>query len=227
MIVALAVLGVATASGVAVSNNGLTSANSGGGKAITVASADKTSALGLTKERSPGARGDAAVNKTKQARASQFSSPTQKRRSRLIPRKADVGLPPAATPLVLPFDMAAVTLPTDQLQRSMAAIGSGNLMPVVLTGSAGAGIGVPGVVALPAISGPGSGSGGNGTAPGGGIGPIGVPAPTVAVSPVPIPEVPEPSVWLTMLIGFGLTGAVLRSKRLRRIEFAAGKPGGA
>ena len=223
-ILALAMLGAATASGVAVSNNGPVAEKSDGGPAASGASADQASALALSGDRSPGVRGDATLNKTKLAHADQAKSSTEKRRSRLIPRRADARLPAAATPLVLPFDMAALTLPTEQLQRGMAAVGSGDLMPVALTGAPGAG-GGSAVVALPATA--GGGSGGSGAAPGGDVAPTATPAPQVAATPAPVPEVPEPSVWLTMLIGFGLTGAVLRNTRARRNGFALGKPAGA
>ena len=224
-IVALAILGAAAGSGVAVSENGPAAAQTGGkGPATSGASDDQASALGLSSNRSPGVRGDATLNKTKLARADLPNSSTEKRRSRLIPRRADAGLPAAATPLVLPFDMAALTLPTEQLQRGMAAVGSGDLMPVALAGSPGAG-GSSAVVALPATS--GGGSGGTGAVPGGDVAPVAMPAPQATSTPAPVPEVPEPSVWLTMLIGFGLTGAMLRNTRARRTGFAHGKPAGA
>jgi hypothetical protein len=35
------------------------------------------------------------------------------------------------------------------------------------------------------------------------------------------PAVPEPASWLTMILGFGLTGGVLRH-RVRKVRFAAG-----
>ena len=224
-IVALVILGAAAGSGVAVSKNGPAAGpTSGSGSATSGASADRASALGLSSNRSPGVRGDATLNKTKLARADQPKSSTEKRRSRLIPRGSDARLPAAATPLVLPFDMAALTLPTEQLQRGMAAVGSGDLMPVALTGSPGTG-GGSAVVALPATT--GGGSGGTGAVPGGDVAPVATPAPQATGTPAPVPEVPEPSVWLTMLIGFGLTGAVLRNTRARRNGFALGKSVGA
>ena len=224
-IVALVILGAAVGSGVAVSKNGPAAGQTGGNGAATPgASANHASAMEMSGGRSPGVRGNATLTKTKLANADQAEPSTEKRRSRLIPRKSDAGLPAAATPLVLPFDMAALTLPTDQLQRGMAAVGSGNLMPVALTGSSGGG-GGSAVVALPATS--GGGSGGTGAVPGGDVAPVATPAPQATGSPAPVPEVPEPSVWLTMLIGFGLTGAVLRSARARRNGFAPGKSAGA
>ena len=224
-LIALAVLGAASASGVAVSNNGRDSGDSGSSDPVkSDALANRGSALDLSGDRSPGVRGDATLNKTKLAQADQPKSSTEKRRSRLIPRRADAGLPPAATPIILPFDMAALTLPTEQLQRGMAAVGSGDLMPLALTGSPGVG-GGSAVVALPATS--GGGSGGSGAVPGGDVVPVATTAPQATDTPAPVPEVPEPSVWLTMLIGFGLTGAVLRNTRARRNGFVLGKSAGA
>ena len=119
-IVALVILGAAVGSGVAVSNNGPAS-NQAGVASNAPPGASTASASDLSQERSPGMRGDAVLNKTKHARADTATSSPQKRRSRLIPQKAIAGLPAAATPLILPFDMAALTLPTDELQRGMAA----------------------------------------------------------------------------------------------------------
>ena len=222
-IIALVIVATVAASGVAVSSNGPAAGTADSdANGTSGASASQVSALDVSRERSPGARGDATLNKTKLARADEAKSSTQKRRSRLILPTEGGGLPTAATPLVLPFDMAALTLPTQQLQRGMAAIGSGNLMPVSLIGSPGGGSGGSAVGALPAI--PGSGSDGSGAVPGGNVAPGATPAPVATSIPTPVPEVPEPSVWLTMLIGFGLTGAVLRGRRARRIGFAASEP---
>ena len=67
----------------------------------------------------------------------------------------------------------------------------------------------PGIFASP----PGGGGGVIGPPGGGGPGsPPGQPP----LTPVPPPAVPEPGTWLTMLVGFGLMGCLLRRRSVRR-----------
>jgi len=56
----------------------------------------------------------------------------------------------------------------------------------------------------------GGGSGGGGSGGGGGPGSPGAPPPP---PPPPPPAVPEPGTWMTMLLGFGMMGCLLRRER--------------
>lgn len=88
-----------------------------------------------------------------------------------------------------------------QLLGPLAGLESGPLVPVVST----AGTTGSGSIPLALIGVGGAGGGGNGGSPGADLG-----AAPPAVS-IPVAPVPEPATWLTLLIGFGMAGAQLRS----------------
>lgn len=92
----------------------------------------------------------------------------------------------------------------------------GTLLPTDVGQSLNPGASAPGSFLLPgtAIAGGGGGGffGGGGTigsGPGGGSGAVTPPPPTIS-PPAPVASVPEPAGWLTMLVGFGAVGALLR-----------------
>ena len=74
----------------------------------------------------------------------------------------------------------------------------------VLVGGAGPGGAAPGGGGVPGGGGPG------GSVPGGGV-------PGSGGGETPTPAIPEPSTWSMMLLGFGLLGAALRSRRPTKV----------
>jgi hypothetical protein len=70
----------------------------------------------------------------------------------------------------------------------------------------------PEMVLLPAVIPPGGGP----IPPPGGGGPPSSPPPPPPPSPPPPPALPEPGTWMTMILGFGLVGALLRRDRAAR-----------
>lgn len=163
-------------------------------------SASQLSAADLVDRRSPGGRGVTTLNKFKAAHAVD-TAPAMERRSRLIPRRArQTGASPIPAPSA-PFDLAALTAPEDLLAFTPAVAQLGDLAPLLPRGlpfGAAAGpapIGITNVTGSPQ---PG----------GGGAGPDSPPD----VTPTPVSQVPEPSVWLTMLLGFCAIGWILRRR---------------
>lgn len=73
----------------------------------------------------------------------------------------------------------------------------------------------------PAIFAPGGGGfffpgGGGGPPGGGGGGPPGTTPPPIVTPPTPVPGVPEPGTWMTMILGFTITGWTLRRRRSKQ-----------
>lgn len=212
MVAGALILGVAGVSGLSVLSAG--SAPTGNASTDQETLVDKESALQLVEGRSPGVRGEAALSKQKKASSADAKASPDRRASRSIPRRVAETMPPSAPPLVLPFDMASIIAPQNDLQQGLAAIGSGDLLPVAIGGASGGGAG-PAIVNL--VSPPGAGGG---AAPGGGIAPDVVPPLVANETPVPVPQVPEPAVWVTMLLGFGLIGGMMRRRPPGRGLFA-------
>lgn len=128
-------------------------------------------------------------------------------RSRSIPAgdtvsatNGDLG-PLVIDDLLVPLDLMGGDAPADQFSPIAALPDS---FPTVLLGPGGGGGG----------SGSGGGAGGGG---GGGGGPIAEVPPAVSPSTPAIPAVPapvpEPSTWLSMIVGLAMTAAALRRRR--------------
>jgi hypothetical protein len=167
----------------------------------------------LLDHRSPGARTEAQLTKTRKV-------------ARALPKQRPVGV--AAVPAPQP-DLAAilaappVTLPAEfETPVPLTELPSPPSLAAIVTPSPG------GLVVIPPGAGggvtpPGGGGGvtppggGGGVSPPGGGGPITFPTdqPKVPVTP---PAVPEPGTWATMLLGFALIGwrARRRGGALRR-----------
>lgn len=163
--------------------------------------------LAMMTERSPGERTEAELTKTKKRAA--VAAPTQRALAKVV--KPD-----------LPTQVGGVAPPLPdkaETPAQMAAIGPMLLTPTVPGG--GGGIFVP--------SPPGGGGGPPGGPPGTENPPPENPPPEnpppenpPPENPPPPPEtptVPEPGTWATMLLGFGLTGVMIR--RRRRTQSAA------
>jgi PEP-CTERM motif-containing protein len=149
------------------------------------------SLIELMDQRSPGARTEAELTKTKQAREAQAEERA------IVPKNlAEVLAPPAASPV--PVDIGPAT-PVIEL----ASVLPPGILLVPPTSPPGGGIVTP----------PGGGvippGGGGVTPPGGGD----TPPPGPPDTPPGPPPLPEPGTWMTMILGFGLVGWLLRRDR--------------
>ena len=160
----------------------------------------------LIGQRSPGARTEAMLTKTKHAktlaRHRQASAPHARHEAAVPPKLAITDIaklleappPVLAPPAATPFPQVALTAPAPSLGGIIAPPGSsGGTMP--------------------------GGSGGG--SPGGGTTPSSFPGPESKV-PVSVPSaVPEPATWAMMLFGFGLIGWRIRLGRTKGGAIAA------
>ncbi|MEO8455030.1 MAG: PEPxxWA-CTERM sorting domain-containing protein [Sphingomicrobium sp.] len=146
------------------------------------------SLIDLMDQRSPGARTEAELTKTKQAKEALAD------RLPIVPTNlAEVLAPPVAS--LVPVDI-------------------GPSAPVIELASALP----PGIILVPPASPPGGGivtppGGGIVTPPGGGVTPPGggdTPPPGPPDTPPGPPPLPEPGTWMTMILGFGVVGWLLR-----------------
>ncbi len=125
------------------------------------------------------------------------------------PRGGANPLTPSAFAARVPGAPSA-SVPASPTTSGFQPLGLANNSPLG-TGNTPSGIGgVPG--------GGGAPSGGGPTAPGGSTGGGGGGAPP----PNPTGAVPEPATWLTMILGFGVVGAIMRQAQRRR--YAAARP---
>lgn len=124
--------------------------------------------------------------------------------------------PGAVTPAAVAPALAGAPADSDVLPGTVVAP---EAFPVVASdvGPApgpfiGGGSNLPGAIVTPGIFTPPGGGGTPGTGGGGGGGDT--PGTVTPVTPgTPVASVPEPATWLTMIAGFGLIGAILRSRR--------------
>lgn len=142
------------------------------------------SLIDLMDQRSPGARTEGELTKTKHAKEAQAD------RLPIVPNNlAEVLAPPADS--LVPVDIGPPT-PVIELASTLP----------------------PGIILVPPASPPG---GGTVTPPGGGVTPPGggdtpPPGPPGPPPPGP-PPLPEPGTWMTMILGFGVVGWLLRRDR--------------
>ncbi|WP_395622028.1 PEPxxWA-CTERM sorting domain-containing protein [Sphingomonas daechungensis] len=149
--------------------------------------------LAMMSERSPGDRAKAELTKTKMHAA--VAAPRQ----RALPKVAQPELPKEFVAAIAPPVPTVADVPTS---APLSSIGPLLLTPGVPGG--GGGILVPNP--------PGGGGGTPGT-PGTPETPPENPPPENPPPENPPPAVPEPGTWATMLLGFGLTGMMIRRRR--------------
>lgn len=169
--------------------------------------------LAMFGERSPGARPEGALLATKEAKAGMGPREYAKPRTRTRP-EAHLPAGPAFA------DAAPIDGPVTPL-GGIADVPD----PVAFYSPPGGGIFPPGGGIIPPGGGggilpPGGGTpppGGGIIPPGGGGTPPGGPVPPTGSGggepPVPSAPVPEPAAWLTLIVGFGAVGVLLRRKR--------------
>jgi hypothetical protein len=178
-------------------------ATAGGMAALTdtdLAGAAAARALGfmdLMERRSPGARTVAQLSKT---RPMQRTLAEREPEAPLLPASLVQALAPPVAPLV-PVDLGPPAIP--QLALFATPPASPFLAPAPDGG------GTSGCC--------GGGGGGGGGGKGGGGGGTETTTPTIVTN---IQPVPEPSTWMTMLLGFGLAGWLLRRERNAKKQFA-------
>ena len=145
--------------------------------------------LALMTDRSPGERTKAELTKTKSKKLA-MAAP----KMRALPKVAKPELPKEF--------VAAIAPPLPNIAEVPATAPLSSIGPLLITpGIPGAG---GGIVVPPQAP------------PGGGGGPPGPPPESPPVTPTPTetpPFVPEPGTWATMLLGFGLTGWMMRRRR--------------
>ena len=151
--------------------------------------------LAMMTDRSPGDRTKAELTKTKQRKLPDV--PEQRALGKIAKPEPPKEFIEAIAP--------TVAKPVEEFAPALAALG-----PLLVTPPPGGG----GGIIIPPQSPPG---GGGGTPPGGGTTPPENPPPEEPPVEEPPPEqppvVPEPGTWATMLLGFGLTGLVMRRRR--------------
>jgi hypothetical protein len=145
--------------------------------------------LAMITDRSPGERTKAELTKMK---SKKLAMATPKMRA----------LPKVAKPELPKEFVAAIAPPLPNIAEVPATAPLSSIGPLLITpGIPGAG---GGIVVPPQAP------------PGGGGGPPGPPPESPPVTPTPTenpPSVPEPGTWATMLLGFGLTGWMMRRRR--------------
>jgi len=160
---------------------------------VDVAAAAVTRAqslVDLMNRRSPGERTEAHLNKTKHKHARVLAEREQ----------PQLPVPDLYTPLVAAFAQPVPVLPVIPEAAPLFAEAAPPL-PAIFAPSFGGAIFTPG----------GTGGGGGG---GGGGGPPTQPPTQPPGQPTPpTPAVPEPATWAMMILGFGLTGCMLRRRR--------------
>jgi hypothetical protein len=160
-----------------------------GGMSIAEAAANQAKSLmELLDQRSPGERTAGVLAKTKVAR-----EVAERERPKLLPKNLAEVLAPAPAD---PTDVA-VAEPAAELPAVVPSLPGEILLPP----PGGGLVPPPGVVVPP--------GGGGGNPPGGGGG---HPPPGPPDHPPP-PPLPEPGTWLTMILGFGMIGWMMRRER--------------
>lgn len=144
------------------------------------------SIMDLMDQRSPGARTTAELTKTK---ARHMILPEREAAAPSLPENLAHILAPV--PTLVPVDLGPPAIP------ELTLLSPPPLPPVFFAPPPGGGVGA-------CCGGGGGGGGGGGT--------DSPPPPPPGVPSVP-PPVPEPSTWMTMLLGFGLMGWLLRRER--------------
>ncbi|MEP7130581.1 MAG: PEPxxWA-CTERM sorting domain-containing protein [Sphingomicrobium sp.] len=161
------------------------------------------SLMELMDQRSPGARTEAELSKTKHA------GEVLAERQPVLPKNlAEVLSPPQPMPVPVDIDAPALAM------ELASAIPPGIIVPPAFP--PGGGIVTPpggGIVTPP--------GGGIVTPPGGGDTPPPGPPDTPPDTPPGPPPLPEPGTWMTMLLGFGLVGWALRRDKAAAIRLAA------
>ena len=157
--------------------------------------------LAMMTDRSPGDRTKAELTKTKQAKLPDV--PEQRALGKITKPEPPKEFIEAIAP--------TVAKPVEEFAPALAALG-----PLLVTPPPGGG----GGIIIPPQAPPG---GGGGTPPGGGTTPPEQPPenpppppeepPPENPPPEQPPVVPEPGTWATMLLGFGVTGLVMRRRR--------------
>jgi hypothetical protein len=157
-------------------------ASLGGADLAEAAVSRAKSLVDLLDQRSPGARTEAELTKTKHAKEALAN-----REPRIVPENlAEVLAPPVPALVPVGIDTAA---PITELASALP----------------------PGIILAPPTGGIVTPPGGVITPPGGG-GNTPPPGPPHTPPPGP-PPLPEPGTWMTMIIGFGLVGWLLRRDR--------------
>lgn len=195
-----------------------------GGFAPILATAQQT--IDLIAARSPGVRTVAIMGKGKGKGRARVRAPGPEtvpdRIARALPRVIDRGRAPAVAPEQVAGSGGAA-LPPAVLPG--AVVGPGAVLPAGVT-PGGGGIVSPGFIFPPftGISPPGGGGGGIFVPPPEQPTPPEQPAPppetppVVVVPPTPAPPIPEPATWASMMLGFGLLGAIIRRRGRVRLR---------
>jgi hypothetical protein len=181
---------------------GVVDSVAGGGKGMAALTKLVQDPLSLFEQRSPGERGAGALLSTKGARKSPKENVRETARNAAppaepqspfaglaepeLPALAFLGVPEGA-PLTTPFFSEGLPGPS-------AFFGGPPLT------------GLPGAVGGPGLPGGGGGTTPPGTTPG---------TPTPEGPPSPPLAIPEPATWLTMLLGFFVTGLIVRWRAVR------------
>ena len=181
----------------------MTLADFSGSDAIAAVSGGAQNLLQLLNQRSPGARTEGQLTKTKRH---------QRALARM--RASAPHSPATAQPLAQP-ELAAILMDVPQplpVVLSAAPLAQLDLGPPPSLGTL---IGSPGGGG-PSIGAPGGGGGGGG-GPGtpGGDTPQTIPTEQPHIPVVGTPAVPEPSTWATMLLGFAVIGWRVRKRTSR------------
>lgn len=156
--------------------------------------------LAMISDRSPGDRTKAELTKTKKKAAATAAGPKQ----RALPKIAKPELPKEFVDAIAPPPPAIAEIASIAPKD---AIGPALLAPPIPGGGGG--------IVIPPQAPPPGGGGGTPTP----NSPPETPPNTPPNQPPPPPAVPEPGTWATMLLGFGLSGMMIR--RRRRILAAA------
>jgi hypothetical protein len=158
-----------------------------GGADLAEAAVNRAKSLvDLLDQRSPGARTEGELTKTKHAKEALAD-----REPRIVPKNlAEVLAPPV--PALVPVDIDAA--PITELASTLP----------------------PGIILVPPTGGIATPPGGGVIIPPGGAGktpPPGPPSGPPNTPPPGPPPLPEPGTWMTMILGFGLVGWLLRRDR--------------
>jgi hypothetical protein len=185
-----------TALSVAVAGGMMFSLASFGGADLAEAAVSRAKSLvDLLDQRSPGARTEAELTKTKHAKEALAD-----REPRIIPKNlAEVLAPPVSALVPVDIDAAApITVLASALPPGIIVAPP----PGVFVTPPGGGVIIP------------PGGGGKTPPPGPPSGPPNTPPPGPPDTPPPgPPPLPEPGTWMTMILGFGVVGWLLRRDR--------------
>lgn len=171
-----------------------------------------STALAELLARSPGARVGGVALKAKERRAglasvaSAASPAGAEARAAVTPVASVLGA--AATPEGAVPGFAPGAFPADFVAPGIPVPAAG--APAAGAAPGFGGVPLPAVGGLPIFVPGGGGGGGGGTTPnpGGGT-PV---PPPISTVPGVVPGIPEPSTWLMLILGFGLTGGAMRRR---------------